>query len=132
MMMRGVGSFHDIAAWNPPETGNGYVETVQIGSGWGPVDPDAPATEALPTGGVPELELSRRVWDPEIGAFVLVKGTVGGTVWDPIRTVVPLLKPFQVKVFPPEKTFLGMSANTVLTMGLVIGGLGFVMSLMKR
>ena len=122
MMMRGLGQ---------------YVETVPVESGWGPVDPDAPATEALPTGGVPELALSQKVWDPEIGAFVLVAPSftgatpTGDMAWSPIRTVVPLLKPFQVSVFPPETTFMGMNANTALMLGFGLLGAGLLVKVMR-
>ena len=53
-------------------------------------------------------------------------------MWKPIQPVVPLLKPFQVTVLPPEQTFMGMNANTVLTMGLVVGGAGLLLSLIGR
>ena len=53
-------------------------------------------------------------------------------MWDPVQAVMPLLKPFQVSILPPEQRLFGVNANTILTLGIGVLVVGVILSMVRR
>ena len=80
---------------------------------------EAPPPEALPV-------------DTQLPALTEPGTEPGSMAWEPFGPVFSAIGPYAVTILPPEQKLFGVSANTILTLGIGVLVVGVVLSMVRK